>query len=107
LDSKLTFRKHLTTKLAKSKRLIEGSSPTLSLEVLYNLKPLELVMENIALRTHMRLTQGPNRAKLWEGIGKNTRNGRLRHWNTKLEQYNINTTVDKDKIIQVKVWNIV
>jgi hypothetical protein len=73
--------------------------------VLYNLKPLELVMENIALRTHMRLTQGPNRAQLWEGIGKNTRKGHLRHWNTKLEQYNINTTVDKDKIIQVKVWN--
>jgi hypothetical protein len=111
LDSKLTFRKHLTSKLAKSKRLIFAikscisnqkgpnlsltrlaykmlaipvmtygchifanklgneniqlqlqqlnrlaalslgsvprSSPTISLEVLYNLKPLELVMENM------------------------------------------------------------
>jgi ribonuclease HI len=84
---------------------VPRSSPTLSLEVLYNLKPLELVMENIALRTHMRLTQGPNRAQLWEGTSKNIRKGHLKHWNTKLEQYNINTTIDKDKITQVKVWN--
>jgi hypothetical protein len=169
LDSKLTFRKHLTSKLAKSKRLIFAiksctsnqkgpnlsltrlaykmlvipvmtygchifanklgneniqlqlqqlnrlaalslgsvprSSPTLSLEVLYNLKPLELVMENIALRTHMRITQDPNRVQLWDGIGANTTNGHLRYWQTKLEQYNINTPVDRDKIIKVKVWN--
>jgi hypothetical protein len=55
-------------------------------------------MENIALRTHMRLTQDPNRVQLWDGIGKNTTNGHLRYWHTKLEQYNINTPVDRDKI---------
>jgi hypothetical protein len=118
LDLKLTFRKHLTSKLAKSKRLIFAikscisnqkgpnklgteniqlelqqlnrlaalslgsvprSSPTISLEVLYNLKPLELVMENIALKTHTRITQDPNRVQLWDGIGDNSTNGHLRH----------------------------
>jgi hypothetical protein len=143
LDSKLTFRKHLTSKMAKAKRLlftiksciskqkgpnlsftrlaykmlvipvltyrghtfsnklgtdkiqselqqlnrlaalslesVPRSSPTITLEVLNNLKPLELVMEHIALKTHTRITQDPNRVQIWDGIGANSTDGHLRH----------------------------
>ena len=168
LDSKLTFRKHLSAKLTKAKRLlfaIKGciskqsgpslgltrmayrvlvipvltygchifanrlgtdaiqselqqlnrlaalslgsvprSSPKITLEVLYNLKPLELVMEEIALNTNSRITKDPNRVKLWDGIGANSRDGHLRYWQSKLEQYKIATPVDRDKITNTKVW---
>jgi hypothetical protein len=38
-------------------------------------------------------------------IGANNTDGHLRHWQTKLEQYNITTPVDGDKITKDKVWN--
>jgi ribonuclease HI len=62
-------------------------------------------MEHIALKTHTRITQDPNRVQIWDGIGANSTNGHLRHWQTKLEQYNITTPVEGDKITKTKVWN--
>jgi ribonuclease HI len=62
-------------------------------------------MEEIALNTHSRITKDPNRVKLWDGKGANSRDGHLRYWQSKLEQYKIATPVDRDKITNNKVWN--
>jgi ribonuclease HI len=62
-------------------------------------------MEQLALKTHSRITQDPNRVQLWSGTGEIKRVGHLRYWQNKLDQYKMVTPTDGDKIIETKVWN--
>jgi hypothetical protein len=78
--------------------------PTITLEVLYNLRPLDLEMEHIALKIHSRITQDPNRVHIWNSIGSNTTDGHLRHWHQKTEQYGIERQTDGNKISKTRVW---
>jgi hypothetical protein len=88
---------------------VPRSTPTITLEVLYNLRPLDLEIELTAMKTHSRIQnsraiQDPNRVLLWDGKGNNKTDGHLRYWNHKLAQYGIENPTDGDKIAKTKVW---
>jgi hypothetical protein len=106
------FTDKIQTELLQINRLavlslgsVPRSSPTITLEVLYNLRSLDLEMEHISLKTHSRITQDPNRDHIWDGKGSNTTDGHLRYWHQKIVQYGIERLIDGDKITKTRVWN--
>jgi ribonuclease HI len=105
-DSLRSDLQHINRLAALSLGSVPHSSPTISLEVLYNLRPLDLEMELTAMKTHSRITQNqdPNRALPWDSKGKNKTDGHLKYWSKRLDQYGISNPSNRDKIPKTKVW---
>lgn len=83
-----------------------AGTPSMAMEVLYNLRPLDLEMERIALKTYSSIK---NRLPYtWDGLpsGDGIRVGHLRHWDGKLNQ-SMGMTVngdDSDQKIKSRLW---
>jgi hypothetical protein len=105
------YYKQLNRLAALSLGSVPRSMPTITLEVLYNLRPLDLELEYIAQKTHSRISTDPDpKTHVWDGKGVNKRDGHLKYWHQKLKQYGIDKPIDgvcllhrriKTKLMQV------
>ena len=74
---------------------VRRSSPTLGLEVIYDLVPLDLHMKQLALNTMKRILPLTN--SKWDGIGKNKK-GHIKYWKNELDKLGLITECN-DKTI--------
>jgi hypothetical protein len=72
------------------------------MEILYNLRPLDLELELTAIKTYTRI-KNMIPAK-WGGLGNVLRVGHLLYWERKLNKYSIKLPTVKDKITKTRVW---
>jgi ribonuclease HI len=76
------------------------------MEVLYNLRPLDLELERIALKTYVRIKKALP-SKIWDGLptGGGNRLGHIRHWENALNYDNLSTKFcDQDQTTRVRSW---
>jgi hypothetical protein len=80
-------------------------TPTMAMEILLNLKPLDLEMHQIAIKMYARIK---NRLPyIWDGrpTGGGSRVGHLRYWENKIKDYNIEIKEkDSDKLVKSRSW---
>jgi ribonuclease HI len=73
------------------------------MEIVYNIRPFNLELELIALKTFSRIK---NRLPyIWDGSGNVLRVGHLLYWERKMNEYSIKTPQISDKIIKTRVWD--
>ena len=80
---------------------VRRSTPTLGLEVIYDLLPLDLHIKQLALNTMKRIL--PMTSSKWDGIGKN-KNGHIKFWTKELDKLGLITECN-DKIIPDRLGN--
>jgi ribonuclease HI len=86
---------------------VPTSTPTATMEILYNLRPLDLELERIALKTYVRIKKALPSKKNWDGLptGGGNRLGHQRHWENALNSDNLSTTpCDQDQTSKVRSW---
>jgi len=60
------------------------SSPTRGLEIIYDLPPIDLVIRETALNTHLRIRK--DMKITWDGLGRTTKKGHIRMWDDSLAE---------------------
>jgi ribonuclease HI len=77
------------------------------MEILFNLRPLDLELERIALKTYVRIKNALPCKKIWDGLptGGGNRVGHIRYWENALNKDNLSTrTCDQDQTPKVRLW---
>jgi ribonuclease HI len=82
---------------------VPPGTPTATMGILFNLRPLDLEMERIAIKTFFRIKN--KLPHIWDGrpTGGGARVGHFRYWHNKIKQYNIAVNeIDNNQL--VKSW---
>ena len=74
---------------------VPTSSPTKGMEVIYNLMPLDILIEKRASETMARINNQIQPS--WDGIGKANKNGLIKRWRTAAAEI-CNQIVETDRI---------
>jgi ribonuclease HI len=77
------------------------------MEILYNLRPLDLELAKIALKTYVRIKNALPSKKIWDGLptGSGNRLGHQRHWENALISDKLSTLpCDQDQTSKVRSW---
>jgi ribonuclease HI len=73
--------------------------------ILFNLRPLDLEMERIAIKTYFRIKN--KLPHIWDGrpTGGGARVGHLRYWEDKIKNYNMAVNeIDNDQLVKSRTW---
>jgi hypothetical protein len=84
---------------------VPPGTPTATMVVLYNLRPLDLELERIALKTYNRIKN--KLPCIWNGLptGRGGRVGHLRYWERKTNLFGIKVTeADNDLQAKLRTW---
>jgi hypothetical protein len=84
---------------------VPQGTPTMSLEILYDIKPLDLEMHQIAIKTYSRIKS--KLPYIWDGrpTKSMTRVGHLRYWDNKIAQHGIAVAEDvNDQQVKSRMW---
>jgi ribonuclease HI len=77
------------------------------MEILYNLRPLDLELAKIALKTYVRIKKALPSKKIWDGLptGSGNRLGHQRYWENELISDKLSTLpCDQDQTSKVRSW---
>jgi hypothetical protein len=80
-------------------------TPTATMGILFNLMPLDIEMEKIAIKTYCRIKN--KLPRIWDGrpTSGGARVGHLRYWEEKIKKYNIAVNeIDSDQLVMSRTW---
>ena len=80
---------------------VHKSAPTKGLEIIYNIPPLDLFIERIAIHNHLRVKSQVKRT--WDGIGSKKK-GHLNAGEAECSKLGL-SNLPNDTILPIRVWN--